>query len=112
MARKNEENSKKYEELKEELKQQLITKDNYNKITIELLEKCINFTMIEDELIKDIEKRGVSIAWNNGGGQKGRKKNDSITELTKVNAQKIKILDKLGIKAPESKEDGDGDYEV
>ncbi len=112
MAKKNEENSKKYEELKGELKQQLITKDNYNKITIELLEKCINFTKIEDELIKDIEKRGVSIAWNNGGGQKGRKKNDSIAELTKVNAQKIKILDKLGIKAPESKEDGDEDYEV
>ena len=112
MVNEKEKNLKKYEELKEELKQQLITKDNYNKITIELLEKCINFTKIEDELIKDIDKRGVSIAWNNGGGQKGRKKNDSIAELTKVNAQKIKILDKLGIKAPESKEDGDGDYEV
>lgn len=112
MPRKNEENSEKYEELKEELKQQLITRDNYNKVTIELLEKYIQFTEIEDELNKDINKRGVSVAWNNGGGQKGRKKNDSIAELTKVNNQKIKILDKLGIKAPDSKEDGDGDYEV
>lgn len=112
MPKKNEENSKKYEELKEELKQQLITRDNYNKVTIELLEKYIQFTKIEDELNKDIDKRGVSVSWNNGGGQKGRKKNDSIAELTKVNNQKIKILDKLGIKAPDSKEEGDGDYEV
>lgn len=112
MAKKSEEDSKKYEELKEELKQQLITKANYNKVTKELLEKYINFTKIEDKLIKDIEKRGVSIRWDNGGGQKGYKKNDSIAELTKTNNQKIKILDKLGIKAPELKEEGDEDYEV
>ena len=112
MPRKNEENLKKYEGLKKELEQQLITNNNYNKVTIELLEKYIKFTEIEDKLNTDIEKRGVSIAWDNGGGQKGRKKNDSIAELTKVNAQKLKILDKLGIKAPESKDEGDDDYEV
>lgn len=112
MPRKKEENLKKYEELKEELKQQLITKTNYNKVTIELLEKYVEFTRIEDKLSEDINKRGVSIHWNNGGGQNGYKKNDSIAELAKVNNQKIKILDKLGIKAPESKEDGDADYEV
>lgn len=112
MPRKIEENSEKYEELKKTLEEQLITQDNYNKITIELLEKYIKFTKIEDKLNKDIEERGVSIPWNNGGGQKGRKKNDSIAEFTKVNAQKLKILDKLGIKAPELKDEGDGDYEV
>ncbi len=112
MPRKKEENLKKYEELKEELKQQLITKVNYNKVTIELLEKYVEFTKIEDKLSEDINKRGVSIHWNNGGGQNGYKKNDSIAELAKVNNQKIKILDKLGIKAPESKEDGDANYEV
>lgn len=112
MPRKKDENLEKYEELKEELKQQLITKANYNKVTIELLEKYIKFTKIEDKLNEDIDKRGVSVHWNNGGGQQGYKKNDSIAELTKVNNQKIKILDKLGIKAPESKEEGDGDYEV
>lgn len=112
MPRKNEENLKNYDGLKKELEQQLITNNNYNKVTIELLEKYIKFTKIEDELNRDIDKRGVSVAWNNGGGQKGHKKNDSIAELTKVNAQKLKILDKLGIKAPESKDEGDDDYEV
>lgn len=112
MSRKSNENLQKYEELRKTLEEQLITQDNYNKITIELLEKYINFTKIEDKLNKDIEDRGVSVKWDNGGGQKGQKKNDSISELTKVNAQKLKILDKLGIKAPELKDDGDGDYEV
>ena len=112
MPKKKNEDSKKYGELREELKQQLITKNNYNKVTIELLEKYVKFTEIEDKLNKDIDDRGVSIEWNNGGGQKGFKKNDSIAELAKVNNQKIKILDKLGIKAPDSKEDGDEDYEV
>ncbi len=112
MARKKEENSKDYEELKEELKQQLVTNNNYNKVTKELLDKYVKYTMIEDKLIKDIDDRGVNVEWNNGGGQKGVKRNDSIAESTKVNAQKIKILDKLGIKAPESKGEGDEDYEV
>ncbi len=112
MPKKTNKKLQKYEELKEELKQQLITKANYNKVTNELLEKYIEFTKIEDSLNKDINTRGVSIKWNNGGGQTGYKKNDSIAELAKVNNQKIKILDKLGIKPPEIKEDGDGDYEV
>lgn len=47
----------------------------------------------------DIEKRGVSVYWNNGGGQEGYKKNESITELLKVNKQMLKILFDLGIRA-------------
>ena len=112
MPRKKEENLEKYNELERELTEQLITNNNYNKVTKELVDKYIKYTKIEDELIKDIDKRGVNVKWNNGGGQKGVKRNDSIQESTKVTAQKIKILDKLGIKAPEAKSDGDDDYEV
>ncbi len=112
MARKNEEKTEKYDTLKMDLEQQLITNANYNPVTKELIEKYIDYTKMEDKLIKDINLRGVNVKWDNGGGQKGRKKNDSITESIKVNAQKLKILDKLGIKAPESKGEGDEDYEV
>ncbi len=112
MPRKKEDNLKNYEELEKELTDQLITNNNYNKVTKELIEKYIKYTKIEDKLIKDIDKRGVNVTWNNGGGQKGVKRNDSIQESTKVNAQKLKILDKLGIKPPEAKGDGDGEYEV
>lgn len=50
-------------------------------------------------LKKDILKRGVMVTYNNGGGQSGVKKNDSIEQLLKVNTQMIKILDAIGIKA-------------
>ena len=51
------------------------------------------------EFIEDINKRGVSVKYNNGGGQSGYKKNDSIAELNKTNAQMLKLLNELGIKA-------------
>lgn len=50
-------------------------------------------------LQKDIENRGVSVYWCNGGGQEGYKKNESISELLKVNKQMLKILLDLGIRA-------------
>lgn len=85
------------------LKEQLITNNNYTAYTEELLQRYIQFTNIEDELNKDIAKRGVSVRWNNGGGQEGYKKNDSISELAKINAQKLKLLNSLGIKPQEPK---------
>lgn len=112
MPRKKKENLENYNELKKELEQQLITNNNYNKVTKELVEKYIRYTKMEDDLIQDVADRGVNVKWNNGGGQKGTRRNDSIADSTKVNAQKLKILDKLGIKAPELKDEGDGDYEV
>lgn len=54
---------------------------------------------IKNKLIEDIEERGVSIYWCNGGGQKGYKKNESISELLKVNKQMLTILYDLGIRA-------------
>ena len=112
MPRKKDENNEKYIELEKELTEQLITNNNYNKVTKELLDKYIKYTKMEDDLIKDVDKRGVNVKWNNGGGQKGVKRNDSIQESVKVNAQRLKILDKLGIKPPEKKSDGDEEYEV
>lgn len=54
---------------------------------------------IKNQLIKDIKERGVSVEYQNGQNQKGFKKNDSISELNKTNAQMLKILQELGISA-------------
>jgi hypothetical protein len=97
-----------------DLKEQLIKNNNYTAYTEDLLLKYMNFLKIEEELNQDIALRGVSIYWCNGGGQEGYKKNDSITELNRVNLQAIKLLNFLGIKAPEPKvkDSGDEEYEV
>ena len=97
-----------------DLKEQLIKNNNYTAYTEDLLLQYMKFCEIEEDLNRDIDARGVSVYWCNGGGQEGWKKNDSITELNKTNMQKIKLLNFLGIKAPEPKaRDGDDeDYEV
>lgn len=58
---------------------------------------------VKNMLQVDIEERGVSVYWCNGGGQEGYKKNESISELVKVNKQMLKILLDLGIRASDLK---------
>ncbi|MEN3132935.1 P27 family phage terminase small subunit [Bacillus albus] len=55
---------------------------------------------IKNHLIADIEERGVVVEWSNGK-QQGKKKNESIGELNKTNAQMLKLLAELGLKATE-----------
>ena len=53
---------------------------------------------IKNELIHDIKVKGVSNMYKNGQNQWGFKKNDSISELNKVNNQMLKILNDLNLK--------------
>lgn len=68
---------------------------DYNR---DLIADYMDLWVTKSLLIDDINKRGVTVTYNNGGGQKGKKKNESITELTKVNTQMLKILDNLGLR--------------
>ena len=84
--------------LKEDLISQLEKNGKVNQQNLELVNDYVSFYKIKKDLIKDVKKRGVTVEYNNGGGQKGYKKNESIAELVKVNAQMIKILQHLDIK--------------
>lgn len=68
-----------------------------------LVDDYMKFWDIKNMLQEDIKERGVSIYWCNGGGQEGYKKNDSISELLKVNKQMLVILYDLGIRASDLK---------
>lgn len=69
----------------------------------DLVQDYLSFWDIKNKLIADIEERGVSVYWCNGGGQEGYKKNESIAELLKVNKQMLVILYDLGIRASDLK---------
>lgn len=69
----------------------------------DLVEDYMKFWDFKNMLQEDIEERGVSIYWCNGGGQEGYKKNESIAELLKVNKQMLTILYDLGIRASDLK---------
>lgn len=74
---------------------------------LDLVEDYMAMWDIKNNLIADIEERGVSVLGANGF----MKKNDSINELNKTNTQMLKILNELGLKAV-SEEVDDDDAEV
>ena len=91
--------SEKYEAIRKDLLDQLDRNGIYGKQFKDLVEDYMSLWIVKNLLIDDIKSRGVSIKWNNGGGQNGYKKNDSVGELNKTNAQMLKLLNELGIKA-------------
>lgn len=99
--------NKMYLEIKEDLLQQLSINETEEKRYIDLVEDYMALWDIKNRLIQDIKERGVSVEWNNGK-QTGRKKNDSVADLVKVNNQMLKILSELGLK-PSPKVDSDYD---
>lgn len=82
----------------ESLKEQLLLSDNYNDYTEDLLQDYLTMYDTKSQLALDIQNKGVSLEYDNGGGQKGTKINPSIDLMNKTNAQMLKLLDALGLK--------------
>ncbi len=76
---------------------------------VDLVEDYMSMWDIKNELIADIEEKGVSVEYQNGPTQWGYKRNDSLQELTRTNAQMLKILHDLGLRAADIKGGGDDD---
>lgn len=89
---------KKRDAIKQDLLDQMERNGTLGKYYVDLVDKYMDFWDMENDLIQDIKDRGVIVEYNNGGGQSGKKKNDSIDQRIKVSAQMLKILDSLGIK--------------
>jgi phage terminase small subunit len=104
--------SVKKNDIKNDLLDQLERKGIYGNHYLDLINDYMALWEIKNKLIKDIKARGVSVFWCNGGGQEGYKKNDSIAELNKTNAQMLKILNELGLKATSSGSVDDPDEEM
>lgn len=85
------------EEIKQDLLKQLESNGTYGKHYEDLINDYMSLWSIKNNLIQDIRERGVSVEWSNGK-QFSIKKNESITELNKTNAQMLKILSELGLK--------------
>lgn len=95
-----------FDEIKKDLLKQLESNGTYGKHYEDLIDDYMALWNIKNRLIEDIKERGVSIEWNNGK-QYGYKKNDSISELNKTNAQMLKILSELGLKPVPQVDDND-----
>lgn len=101
----------KKKEIKEDLINQLERNGVYGNHYLDLVNDYMALWEIKNALIKDIKKRGVTTKYQNGENQWGYKKNDSISELNKTNAQMLKILNELGLKATNFEVDDEDDSE-
>lgn len=104
--------TKKYKELKQSLLEELNKNGNSTKYFIDLVELYMSLWVVCQKLIDDINTRGVQVMYQNGANQWGYKKNDSVNELSKTNAQMLKILSQLGIKANIVEKVDDSDDEL
>jgi len=86
-------------DIKQDLLDQLERNGVYGSHYTDLINDYMALWDIKNDLIKDIKERGVSTRYQNGENQWGYKKNDSIPELNRTNAQMLKILNELGLKA-------------
>ena len=94
---------KEQEKIRKDFMKQLELRDMTQTYYISLVDDYISLWKIKNSLVKDINDRGVSVQYNNGGGQSGFKKNDSVPELNKVIAQMLKILSELGLRGADIK---------
>ena len=99
--------SEKYDEIRRDLLDQLERNGTCGKYYTDLVDDYMSFWVDKQLLTDDIQARGVVVTYNNGGGQSGKKRNDSIADKIKVNVQMLNILNALGIKPAQA--DGDDD---
>lgn len=97
-----------YNRIKNNLLSQLKSKGAHEDAYIDLVNDYMSMWKIKNQLIQDINDRGVQVKTYNSNGQMISKKNDSIVELPKYNSQMLKLLNDLGLSASEV-ESGDDD---
>lgn len=86
------------EAIRADLLDQLERNGTVGKHYTDLVEDYMRFWDVKTMLQEDIETRGVVVIHTHDRGTKTTKKNDSVTELVKVNDRMVKLLDAIGIK--------------
>lgn len=91
--------SKPYRLIEKDLCDQLEANGTFGKFFEDLIQDYMAMYVTKCLLVEDIQKRGTIVTYDNGGGQKGYKKNEAVDMFNKTNAQMLKLLSELGLKA-------------
>lgn len=94
------------EKIKADLVEQLEMSGNDTEYYLDMVEDYMSLWETKNLLIEDIDNRGVVVETVSANGTRNQKKNDSVGDLVKINAQMLKLLDSLGIK-PGASDGGD-----
>lgn len=101
-----------YRDIENDLRQQMEANGVYGKFYEDMISDYMAMYVTKTLLVEDIQKRGTIVKYNNGGGQEGYKKNESVEMFNKTNAQMLKLLAELGLKANAMLGGGDFDDEL
>lgn len=104
--------SKLFKEIKKDLLDQNDRNGTVGKYYADLIDDYMDMWITKVLLITDIKERGVNSEYNNGGGQRGIKKNESVDQLIKLNAQMLKLLTEIGISPSQKDVDFDDEEEM
>lgn len=99
--------SEAYAQTKLELLHQLERNGTTRKYYLDLVETYMALWINDKLYTDDIAERGVRVPYDNGGGQKGIRKNDSASEQIKNVAQMTKLLEAMGIQPIDQNGDAD-----
>lgn len=94
------------ESLIEQLKIQSKTADFY----MDLVKDYMSYWRMKEDLVKDIETKGLRYSCVNGNGIEVEKPNESVQNLQKTTAIMLKILGDLNLKEPIFNSSDEGDY--
>ncbi len=92
---------KKADSIREDLKNQLVTQNKFGKQFDDMVEDYIFFVRLKEDLQNDIRDKGLRYESRTGNGYVTEKPNESVKNLKDINAQMLKILQVLDLKAPE-----------
>ena len=96
-----------YRAIRKDLLDQLERNCTTGRYYSDLVEDYMAMWTAKSLAIQDVRERGIVVYYDNGGGQCGKKKNDSVELQMKLNAQMLRLLSEMGIKP--SQGDGDDD---
>lgn len=100
----------KKEAIKEDLKKQLIDQNKFGKQFDDMVEDYLYFVELKERLQYDLDMNGIRYRSTGGNGFTTYKPNESYERLLKTNAQMLKVLQELDLKAPDTDtEEGEGD---
>lgn len=98
----------KTESIREDLKNQLISQGKFGKQFDDMIEDYLYLVELKEKLKYDIDENGIRYENTGGNGFTTFKPNESCERLLKTNAQMLKILQDLDLKAPdEGGDEGD-----
>lgn len=97
---KKEQEKEEIEQIKQDLREQLLESGKIGKHFESLVDDYINLEKLKRKIQKDIDKNGLRVKVMTGNGFKSEKPNESVQNILKVNGQQLKILQDLDLKAP------------